>query len=53
MDKMEFDLWVQIVLSSELATTTIIQIMGSDKYNDAVKFDQAVVSQQVRRKFGK
>ena len=53
MDRMEFDLWVQIVLSSELANTTIIQIMGSDKYTDAVKFDKAVVSQQVRRKFGK
>lgn len=53
MDRMEFDLWVQIVLSSELANTTIIQIMGSDKYTDAVKFDRAVVSQQVRRKFGK
>lgn len=53
MNRMEFDLWVQILLSSELANTTIIQVMGSDKYTDAVKFDKAVVSRQVRRKFGK
>ncbi len=51
IDQMNFDYWLQIVSSSELAKTTIAQITGSDKYIDAVKSDNQVISHQTRKKF--
>lgn len=51
IDQMDFDCWLQIVSSSELAKTTIAQITSSDKFVNAVKSDNQVISHQTRKKF--
>lgn len=53
MDKMNFDLWRQIVDSAELAELTIAQIVNGRDYVQACKNDKIIREYNVRRHFRK
>lgn len=53
IDKMKFDLWVQIEISAELAQLTISQIINSNEYSRAKKNDEIITNYQIRRHFRK
>lgn len=51
IDKMEFDCWLHIVDSAELAEITISQIVNSVEYVQSTKDDKTIREYQVRRYF--
>lgn len=51
MKDMEFDFWNNIVMSSELAEISIVQITSGSDYREACKCDKIIRNYDVRRHF--
>ena len=51
MKDMEFDFWNNIVMSSELAEISIVQITSGSDYREACKYDEIIRNYDVRRHF--